>query len=75
MRPRFKIGDHVRFRSTLLSLEGTITEDRGLLGIGGRRIYQVLVPITYSEPMIYEMREDEIELVPSSKHKIASPAK
>lgn len=75
MRPQYKIGDRVRYRDGITRFEGTITEDRGPLGTGGRRIYQVLVPITYSDPMIFEMREDEIELVPSPAKKAASPSK
>ncbi|MSU77914.1 MAG: hypothetical protein EXS16_07445 [Gemmataceae bacterium] len=75
MRPQYKIGDRVRYRDGITRFAGTITEDRGPLGTGGCRVYQVLVPITYSDPEFFEMREDEIGLVPAPAKKAASPAK
>ncbi len=61
MRPLYKIGDLVRFTFGVAPLEGVVTEDRGPLGRGGMRIYQVLVSQPPCEPTPYEVREDNLE--------------
>lgn len=61
MRPLYKIGDPVGFKFGVAHLKGTITEDRGPLGRGGERIYQILVVEPPCEPRTYEMREDNLE--------------
>jgi hypothetical protein len=38
---RFHKGDRVKFRFGTRTLRGTVTEDRGPIGIGGRRLYEV----------------------------------
>ncbi len=67
MRPIFKVGDQVSFKFGLAKFEGTVTEDRGPLGRGGMRIYQILVTQPPIEPTTYEMREDEIECLAAPK--------
>jgi len=44
-------------------LTGVIVEDRGPLGVGGRWIYGVEVPLDPFEPMTTEVPEDELEVV------------
>jgi len=44
--PLFQIGDWVKFDYGPKKNFGKIVEDRGLLGIQGRRLYRVLVPVT-----------------------------
>ena len=41
----FQEGDHVSFLYGSGRVEGIITEDRGNLGVGGRRIYAVRAPM------------------------------
>jgi hypothetical protein len=48
-KPLFKVGDSVRFQRVLHMLEGVIIEDRGNIGIGGRRLYVVQVDVDPSE--------------------------
>lgn len=60
----FHVGDRVSFRLTLERVEGTIIEDRGPIGMGGRRLYGVEVEY---EPHHYhayfEMPAVDLELV------------
>jgi hypothetical protein len=59
----FHVGDRVRFSLGRGKLKGVISEDRGKLGLGGRRLYQVLVSMDPSESELtkFELQEDEIE--------------
>ena len=74
MRPMYKVGDQVAFRFGLANFKGMVTEDRGPLGRGGMRIYQILVNQPPVEPTTYEMAEDEIQrLTIQKKNAKASP--
>ena len=44
--PRFHVGDWVKFDYGPRKVSAKIVEDRGPLGLHGRRIYRVLVPVT-----------------------------
>jgi hypothetical protein len=44
--PRFHVGDWVRFDYGPRKVSAKIVEDRGPLGLHGRRIYRVSVPVT-----------------------------
>jgi hypothetical protein len=44
--PLFHVGDWVKFDYGPKKNLGKIVEDRGLLGVAGRRLYRVLVPMT-----------------------------
>ena len=66
--PRFHVGDRVQFewgagmgRHTVW---GTIVEDRGLIGINGRRLYHIDIPedpYLPDEPRRTMMGEEELE--------------
>ncbi|WP_395088552.1 hypothetical protein [Armatimonas sp.] len=45
----FKVGDRVKFQRVLHWLEGVIVEDRGNIGIGGRRLYGIQVSVDPQE--------------------------
>lgn len=45
------------------SLVGTIAEDAGLLGAGGRRLYRIKIHIDPDEEAEFVLPEDEIQLV------------
>jgi len=55
-----KVGDRVRFRMGLRRVVGTIVEDRGRIGAGGRRLFAVQVKFEAVEPTILEMPADEL---------------
>jgi hypothetical protein len=63
-RPSFHVGDRVRVDFGRRKLSGVIVEDRGTIGVKGRRLFQVDIPMDPFEPMSVELPEDEMELIP-----------
>lgn len=61
--PRYKVGDKVKFMYVTIPVVGEITEDRGPLGIKGRRLYGVRYSRPDSDPSYTELGEDEMEPV------------
>ncbi len=61
MKPAFRVGDHVQIPLGRRTFAGVVIEDRGAIGVRGRRLYQVSVPMDPFDPAIYELPEDEIE--------------
>jgi hypothetical protein len=61
----FREGDRVRMLWGFTPVEGVIVEDRGNLGVGGRRIYLVLVDLDngISEPMTLPAGIEDLTLV------------
>lgn len=57
----FHVGDHVAFSLGNRKVRGIIVEDRGAIAAGGRRLFQVKVPLDPGEPTLFEMPLDEIE--------------
>jgi len=49
-KTHFKVGDRVRFKLGAHRLVGTVVEDRGFIGVGGRQLVRIEVEIdpTYS---------------------------
>jgi hypothetical protein len=65
MKPKFKVGEAVSFPLGISRASGVITEDRGNLGVGGRRIYGVLFSSDPVVPASYvELPEEELQRVP-----------
>ena len=44
-------------------MSGVIVEDRGPIGVQGRRLFQVSIPMDPHEPMMVELPENEMEAV------------
>ncbi|HEY0477418.1 MAG TPA: hypothetical protein VGD37_07825 [Kofleriaceae bacterium] len=44
-KTRFKVGDRVRFQLGAHRVIGTVVEDRGLIGVGGRQLVRVEVEL------------------------------
>ena len=60
-RPRFHIGDWVKFEYGPKKVSAKIVEDRGLLGIQGRRLYRVQLDEELGEASTFEVPENELE--------------
>jgi hypothetical protein len=60
---QFHVGDRVRFTLGRSKVIGVIVEDRGPFGVGGRQIFRVEIPQDPLDPMIWALREDEMEAV------------
>lgn len=58
-----KVGDRVRFRFGLRDVEGVIVEDRGNLGVGGRRLYGIKWQMDEWNEGYIELSPDEFQLV------------
>ena len=52
---RPSVGDRVSFRYVLHNVIGTITEDRGPIGVGGRRLYEITAPRQWEDPLVIEL--------------------
>jgi hypothetical protein len=60
----FHEGDRVRLLWGVTPVEGIVIEDRGNLGVGGRRLYRVRVQLDdITEPMETEEPAEDLTLV------------
>jgi hypothetical protein len=71
----FHVGDHVRIDFGKRKLSGVIVEDRGAIGVGGRHLFRVDVPMDPFDPMSIELPETELEAVESQNGAAAMPEK
>jgi hypothetical protein len=63
----FHVGDNVRVRIGARSIAGQIREDRGPIGIGGRRLYLVVYELGKGNWYGIELPADEIEMIEPKK--------
>ena len=63
---RYKRGDKVRFLIGSSDVVGVVIEDRGPIGIGGRRLYGIEFPIQSDEKRYVELPEVDFTAVASS---------
>jgi hypothetical protein len=61
------VGDKVRFRSGARSITGQVREDRGPIGIGGRRLYLVVYELGKGNWYNIELPAAEIEVIDPKK--------
>jgi hypothetical protein len=59
-RPLFKIGDLVSFVFGNGTVTGKIVEDRGCLGVGGRRLYGIRFDLNPGDERYIEVPEVEL---------------
>ncbi len=57
---KFKPGDHIRFEYAVEVVDGLIIEDRGPIGVGGRRLYGITFNKNPGQDSYIEMPEEEI---------------
>lgn len=60
---RFRRGDWVTFPFGVQPAFAQIIEDRGAIGVGGRRLYRVRVDQELDDPFSFEVPEEEMEKV------------
>jgi hypothetical protein len=56
-----KVGDRVRFMFGRRRIVGTIVEDRGPIGAGGRRLYGVRARLDRDSESVLELPADELQ--------------
>jgi hypothetical protein len=66
-QPAFRVGDRVRFNLGKRRVSGVVMEDRGAIGVQGRRLFQVDIPLDPFEPMTLELPESEMEAIPATE--------
>ena len=60
----FAEGDRVRVQWGLTPIDAVIVEDRGNLGVGGRRLYEVRAPMSpESEDMVIELPAEDLQRI------------
>jgi hypothetical protein len=60
---RFHMGDRVRFQLGIRSVQGVVKEDRGAIGIKGRRLYRVEFREELQSPSQIELAADQLQPV------------
>src|SRR5260221_461833 len=63
--PRFHVGDRVRILHGFRGVLAEVVEDRGNLGVGGKRIYAIRMNMDGCNEMITEISEQSLEAVPT----------
>ena len=61
LSPRFRVGDWVSFAYGLRRITAQIVEDRGALGVQGRRLYRVRPMPSREDSHDFELAEEELE--------------
>jgi hypothetical protein len=59
-KPLFKVGSKVWILRGTRPVHAEIIEDRGRLGVGGRRLYRIRIPVTDDETIAFELPEEDI---------------
>jgi hypothetical protein len=54
-KTRFHIGDRVRFQLGTYRRYGTVVEDRGLIGVGGRQIVRIEIELDATCLRVFEL--------------------
>ena len=63
----FQVGDRVAFRFGPVEVEGDVVEDRGHLGVGGKRLYAVIFRVDdVSDPIYMEYEVEKLRRVESA---------
>jgi hypothetical protein len=67
---RFKVRDRVRFRIGAHLWTGTVVEDLGMIGVGGRQIVRVQAPLAETDPLVFDLSADL--LMPAPRRRAAA---
>lgn len=59
-KPRFKVGDWVSFPYGAMTVLARVIEDRGPIGVNGRRLYRIEMPTPEGEADRFEVREENM---------------
>jgi hypothetical protein len=63
-QPRFKVGDWVAFRFGARDVTARVIEDRGPIGVKGRRLYRISIASELGEPDAFELPGVDLEPAP-----------
>jgi len=65
-KPRFKYGDRVKYHFGQHDLDAVVVEDRGGLGIGGRRLYGIRFYMSPDDIFYTEVPAEDLVPIPES---------
>lgn len=65
-KPRFKYGDRVKYHFGQHDLDAVVVEDRGGLGIGGRRLYGIRFYLSPDDIAYTEVPAEKLAPIPES---------
>ena len=74
-KPRFKYGDRVHYRFGEELLDAVVVEDRGGLGIGGRRLYGIRFYLSPDNIAYTEVPAEKLAPIPESSPDEAEEAR
>jgi hypothetical protein len=60
---KFRVGDRVRLRHGFPGLIAEVVEDRGRIGVGGRRLYAVKLRLDEWNELVTERPEESLEAI------------
>jgi hypothetical protein len=60
---KFAVGDTVRFRFGIRNVIGKVKEDRGPIGLKGRRLYSIGFTPDLTPEFVIELPAEDLELV------------
>jgi hypothetical protein len=60
---KYRVGQAVRLKHLFRGMVGEVVEDRGNIGAGGRRLYEVRVPVEPWDEHPLELHEESLEAV------------
>jgi hypothetical protein len=58
-----QVGDRVSFMFGVKRTTGTVIEDRGHIGVGGRQIVRLVIDIEQDPPMVGELPAEKLEKI------------
>lgn len=61
-KAKIGVGTVVKFMFGVSEVEATVIEDRGPVGVRGRRILRVRLEIEASDPLEFEVPEDDVHV-------------
>lgn len=67
---RVKVRDRVRFRLGAHVVTGTVVEDLGNIGVGGRQLVRVQVSLDAAEPHVFDVPAEL--LIPAPRRRAAA---
>jgi hypothetical protein len=72
--PPVQVGDRVRLQWGFHDVDGVVVEDRGPLGVGGRRLYAIRFRLQFSEEdRIIELPASEFVVLKSTRNANGQP--
>ena len=57
----FPVGSQVYFLFGRRRMKGFVVEDRGAIGVGGRRLLRIEAPLDSEDPLVLELPDEQLQ--------------